>query len=158
MPLTEFAIYLVHIFAVISWVGAMYFNLVLIFPSYRAGASSIREEARLYQVQGTRAARWLYAFIVFTLVSGVLLVAMGISVWDSPLLKIKMMLLSVMTACHLIGSYFVWPRIMFATDTEVRGYLNLYQVSMLVSATMGSLAILLTYFSHLNVNFYGVTL
>lgn len=153
MSFGEFAIYLVHIFAVISWLGAMYFNLVLIFPSYRAGAADIRQESRMYQVQGTRAAYWLYAFIGFTLASGALLVFFKGSELNSQLAVAKVALLMMMAGCHLIGSYYIWPRIMFAMGDEARSYLTGYKLTMLVSATLGSLAILITYLDHLDVNF-----
>jgi len=149
MSVVECAFYLVHVFATISWLGAMYFNLVLIFPSYRAGAKDIQQERRMYQVQGTRAAYWLYAFIIFTFSSGIFLaVVQERSVLDS-FLVIKISLLAVMAACHLIGSYFIWPRIMFSLGDEVRRYLNRYQFTMLVSAALGSLVVVITYVEHL---------
>jgi len=148
MDVVLLALYLCHVFALISWLGAMYFNLVLIFPGYRRASSNIDEEKRLYQVQGTRAGYWLYAFIAITAVSGVLLVVYqyGAAALATPIYLVKLGLLVLMLACHLVGSWIIWPKIMFALGQEARAPLNAYKLSMLVSATAGSFLIALSYY------------
>lgn len=138
-------ILLVHVFVIVSWLGAMFFNLVLIFPAYKAVSSGIEQEVQLYKVQGTRAAPWLYCFMVLTLISGVYLSFFSATALPLTVVYIKLFLLSMMVLCHLFGSYFVWPRIMFALGEEARGWLNWYQMSMLASASLGSVAIIVTY-------------
>lgn len=153
MDWIQLTLMLSHVFAVISWLGAMYFNLVLIFPGYRRATDSIDAEKHLYQVQGTRAGYWLYAFIGITAVTGLLMVATrsGSASWQDPSLLdqrylIKTLLLVLMAGCHLVGSYVIWPRIMFALGDEARAPLNAYKLTMLVSATLGSLLVVLSYY------------
>lgn len=155
MHFLQLILHLVHVFAVISWLGAMYFNLVLIFPGYRQAATDIQQEKRLYQVQGTRAGRLLYAFIFFTFASGVglALLAPQASSFYSVDSLIKLTLLIIMVGCHLTGSYYYWPRIMFSTGSEVKSLLFGYKVTMLISAALGSLVVVLTYFWKLDTIF-----
>lgn len=138
---------LCHVFAVISWLGAMYFNLVLIFPGYRQSASTSREEVKLFKVQGTRAAPWLYAFIIFTFLSGIgyIFFSEDLDRLFSAQLIIKEVCLLGMLMCHLIGSFYVWPRIMFASDNEIRSYLFQYKITMFISAALGSIAVITSY-------------
>ncbi len=147
MKLVQLTLLLGHVFAVISWLGAMYFNLVLIFPGYRRATDTIDAEKHLYQVQGTRAGYWLYAFIGITATTGLLLVLTnpGASLLDGKYL-IKASLLALMAGCHLVGTYLIWPRIMFALGDEARAPLNAYKLTMLVSGALGSLLVVLTYY------------
>ena len=148
MQFFEVSIQLIHVFAVISWLGAMYFNLVLIFPTYKAAFTDIEQEKRMYQVQGTKAAYWLYAFIFFTSFSGAIFVYLGDVVIDSFLI-IKVSFLLIMLAMHLFGSYYIWPRIMFAVGSEVRSLIFLYKGTMFISAFIGTMAVSLSYSKHL---------
>jgi uncharacterized membrane protein len=134
---------LVHVFAMLSWIGAMYFNLTLLFPMYQAQGES--GYAALMQAQGTRAAPLLYLLIVTTLASGAALALMAGGSPVAPLTLAKSACLLVMVACHLYGSFRLWPRVFFALDAEKPALFLAYRVSMFVSASAGTLAIILTY-------------
>jgi hypothetical protein len=56
-------------------------------------------------------------------------------------------LIVLMLAMHVWGSFGLWPRIHFAVETEWPGLFRQYQLSILVSSTFGIMAILLTYLS-----------
>ena len=134
---------LIHVFSMLSWVGAMYFNLTLLFPMYQAQGGT--RYADLMQAQGTRAAPLLYTLIALTMVSGFGLVFTGGEAPLSPLAVAKASLLLLMLACHLYGSLFLWPRVFFALDREKAAIFFAYRVSMFISATAGTCAIVLTY-------------
>src|SRR5437016_13781809 len=63
---------LVHVFSMLSWLGAMYFNLTLLFPMYKSRPRN--SYAELMQEQGTRAAPLLYLLIFLTASSGLAIV------------------------------------------------------------------------------------
>lgn len=134
---------LVHVFAMLSWLGAMYFNLVLLFPMYQSRSGN--GYAEMMQAQGTRAAPLLYALIVLTLSSG-----LGLA-WQSgfdtshALMQWKFACLILMLSCHLYGSLVIWPRVFFALDREKQQLFFTYKISMLISATAGTIAVVLTY-------------
>jgi uncharacterized membrane protein len=134
---------LVHVIAMLSWIGAMYFNLTLLFPMYKAqGAVRYGE---LMQAQGTRAAPLLYLLIFLTFGSGIALSLLGPIAPTSPLALAKTGCLVLMLACHLYGSLVLWPRAFFALDSEKAAIFFAYRVSMFFSAGAGTVAIVLTY-------------
>jgi uncharacterized membrane protein len=134
---------LVHVIAMLSWIGAMYFNLTLLFPMYKAQGGT--RYAELMQAQGTRAAPLLYLLIALTFGSGLALSFSGPVVPISPLALAKGGCLLVMLTCHLYGSLVLWPRVFFALDSEKASLFFVYRVSMFVSASAGTVAIVLTY-------------
>lgn len=134
---------LTHVIAMLSWIGAMYFNLTLLFPMYQAQGGT--RYAELMQAQGTRAAPLLYLLIVLTMASGAGLAYLGKEPLLSPLALAKAALLLVMLACHLYGSLVLWPRVFFALEREKAAIFVAYRVSMLLSASAGTCAIVLTY-------------
>ncbi len=136
-------IVLVHVFSMLSWLGAMYFNLVLLFPMYRSRAGN--GYAELMQAQGTRAAPLLYALIFLTMVSGTALALhQGINL-NSTSFMLKMGTWVGMLAMHLYGSFVIWPRVFFALDSEKGALFFRYKISMLISATLGSCAVIFSY-------------
>lgn len=134
---------LVHVFAMLSWIGAMYFNLTLLFPMYKAQGGTMY--ADLMQAQGTRAAPLLYTLIALTMASGVGLSLLGGTPPASLLAVAKGACLLLMLACHLYGSLVLWPRVFFALDAEKARLFFAYRLSMFVSAAVGTCAIVLTY-------------
>ncbi|MGZ8288954.1 MAG: hypothetical protein ACXW3B_07055 [Telluria sp.] len=134
---------LTHVIAMLSWIGAMYFNLTLLFPMYKAQGGT--RYADLMQSQGTRAAPLLYLLIALTMASGVGLALAGNEAPMSPLQVAKGGLLLLMLACHLYGSLVLWPRVFFALEREKPAIFLAYRVSMFISATAGTCAIVLTY-------------
>lgn len=134
---------LTHVIAMLSWIGAMYFNLTLLFPMYKA-QGGIRY-AELMQSQGTRAAPLLYLLIALTLASGVGLAVQSSAGLPMPLQAAKGALLLLMLACHLYGSLVLWPRVFLALDREKPAIFFSYRVSMFISASAGTCAIVLTY-------------
>ncbi|MBC3873438.1 hypothetical protein [Undibacterium flavidum] len=134
---------LVHVFAMLSWLGAMYFNLVLLFPMYQSRGGN--GYAELMQTQGTRAAPLLYLLIAFTMSSGLGLAwQSGIGI-DNHWAQIKFACLVLMLACHLYGSLVIWPRVFFALDREKPRLFFIYKISMLCSASAGTIAVVLSY-------------
>lgn len=132
-----------HVFAVISWVGAMYFNLTLLFPMYRSRGQS--EYAELMMDQGTRAYGLLYTLVALTAVSGAVLAFMSNAWSKSPgWLLLKAGLWGLMLMTHLIGTLRIWPRVFFALPSETDGLFFRYRVWMAVSAAAGSLAVILS--------------
>lgn len=134
---------LVHVFAMLSWLGAMYFNLVLLFPMYKSRGGN--GYAELMQAQGTRAAPLLYALIVLTMTSGLGLAWQADLDPSNTLVQIKFACLILMLSCHLYGSLVIWPRVFFALDHEKHRLFFIYKISMLISATAGTIAVILTY-------------
>lgn len=134
---------LIHVFAIISWLGAMYFNLTLIFPMYKSHQGTTYAE--LMQEQGTRAAPLLYALIILTVVSGIWLANIAGQQLVSYWMLGKLGCLLLMVACHLYGSFVLWPRVFLALPQERDNLFYIYKLSMLVSATAGSIAVVLTY-------------
>jgi uncharacterized membrane protein len=134
---------LTHVFAMLSWIGAMYFNLTLLFPMYQAQGGT--RYADLMQAQGNRAAPLLYTLIVLTMASGIGLALTGSAAPLAPLQVAKGALLLLMLACHLYGSLVLWPRVFLALDQEKPAIFFAYRVSMFISATAGTFAIVLTY-------------
>ena len=134
---------LVHVFAMLSWLGAMYFNLVLLFPMYQSRGGN--GYAELMQSQGTRAAPLLYLLIALTTISG-----LGLA-WQSGMeinhhwAQLKFFCLILMLACHLYGSLVIWPRVFFALDHEKPRLFFIYKISMLCSASAGTIAVVLSY-------------
>ncbi|WP_432719544.1 hypothetical protein R0381_000322 [Jeongeupia wiesaeckerbachi] len=134
---------LVHVIAMMSWVGAMYFNLTLLFPMYKSQGGN--RYADLMQAQGTRAAPLLYLLIVLTLVSGGCLAMLGNASLAQPQTLAKLVCLLLMLGCHLYGSLVLWPRVFFALDSEKEGLFFAYRLSMFVSASAGTAAIIASY-------------
>ena len=134
---------LVHVIAMLSWIGAMYFNLTLLFPMYKA-QGAVRYGEPL-QAQGTPAAPLLYLLIFRTFGSGIALSLLGPVAPTSPLALAKTGCLALMLACHLYGSLVLWPRAFFALDSEKAAIFFAYRVSMFFSAGAGTVAIVLTY-------------
>lgn len=134
---------LVHVFAMLSWLGAMYFNLVLLFPMYQSRGGS--NYAELMQAQGTRAAPLLYLLIALTMASGLGLAWQGGIENGHPWTIVKFTCLIVMLACHLYGSFVIWPQVFFALDHEKNRLFFIYKISMLCSASAGTIAVLLSY-------------
>lgn len=134
---------LVHVFAMLSWLGAMYFNLVLLFPMYQSRDGN--GYAELMQAQGARAAPLLYLLIAFTMISGLALTwQSGIAI-DNHWARLKFACLTLMLACHLYGSLVIWPRVFFALDREKPRLFFIYKISMLCSASAGTIAVVLSY-------------
>ena len=112
-----------HIIAVISWLGAMYFNLVLLFPMYRGEGPDAY--LRLMQAQGTRAGRPLYLFIALTAGTGILLSMQELG--DYPMKSwvwTKIGLWAGMLALHLYGTVSLWPRIHLSLPSEAVSLFN----------------------------------
>lgn len=137
------ALVLTHVIAMLSWIGAMYFNLTLLFPMYKAQGGT--RYADLMQSQGTRAAPLLYLLIALTLASGAGLVVQDSAAALLPLQAAKGALLLLMLACHLYGSLVLWPRVFLALEREKPAIFLTYRVSMFISASAGTCAIVLTY-------------
>ena len=134
---------LTHVFAMLSWLGAMYFNLVLLFPMYKSRGSE--GYAELMQAQGTRAAPLLYALIFLTIASGFGLYLQTGQALANRWLVGQVSCVMLMLACHLYGSFVIWPRVFFALNEEREQLFFTYKISMLISATAGTVAVLLTY-------------
>lgn len=142
--LTPFRVALaVHVISMMSWVGAMYFNLVLLFPMYRSRGQS--EYGELMMEQGTRAVRLLYLLVSLTLLSGVALAWLTEAWVRAPLwLALKGGLWLLMLATHLVGTLRIWPKVFFALPAEVNPLLFRYRCWMALSAGAGTIAILLS--------------
>jgi hypothetical protein len=141
------AVLTVHIVSMMSWVGAMYFNLVLLFPMYRSKGEA--QYGDLMMEQGTRAVYLLYLLVVLTLLSGALLSWMT-HVWAvAPVwFAVKVGLWLVMLAAHLVGTLRIWPKVFFALPKELVSLLFYYRCWMAVSAGAGTVAIVLSVFMH----------
>ncbi|MBM3117040.1 hypothetical protein [Jeongeupia naejangsanensis] len=134
---------LVHVIAMMSWIGAMYFNLTLLFPMYKSQGGN--RYADLMQAQGTRAAPLLYLLIVLTLMSGIGLALLGSQPFFAPEAISKTIGLLLMAGCHLYGSLVLWPRVFFALDSEKESLFSVYRLSMFISASLGTGAIVASY-------------
>lgn len=134
---------LTHVIAMLSWIGAMYFNLTLLFPMYRAQGTD--RYAELMQAQGARAAPLLYLLIVLTFGTGLALALGSPDAQPEALVLAKGACLLLMLACHLYGSLALWPRVFLALDQEKPALFARYRWSMFASASAGTLAIALTY-------------
>lgn len=134
---------LVHVIAMLSWLGAMYFNLVLLFPMYQSRGDTAYAE--LMQAQGTRAAPLLYLLITFTLISGAGLVWQNEIGMSNTWTQIKFTCLVLMLISHLYGSLVIWPHVFFALDREKNRLFFIYKISMLCSASAGTIAVVLSY-------------
>ena len=134
---------LVHVFAMLSWLGAMYFNLVLLFPMYQSRGD--KGYAELMQTQGTRAAPLLYLLIAFTMISGLSLAWQNGLSLNNTWAQIKLTCLILMLVSHLYGSLVIWPRVFFALDSEKNRLFFIYKISMLFSASAGTIAVVLSY-------------
>lgn len=143
MPRLQVALIVIHVLCTSSWLGAMAFNLVLLFPMYRARPGG--EGAELMQSQGTRAAPLLYLLIAGTAASGVALAVLSPCPLDAGTQATKLACLVLMLACHLWGSLVVWPRVFLALDAEKGRLFAVYQLSMLLSAAAGTVALVATY-------------
>jgi uncharacterized membrane protein len=144
IALSPFQIVLaIHVISMMSWVGAMYFNLVLLFPMYRSRGQS--EYGELMMEQGTRAVYLLYLLVVLTLVSGVGLAWLTHAWVRAPFwLALKGGLWLLMLATHLVGTLRIWPKVFFALPAETNQLLFRYRCWMAVSASAGTIAIVLS--------------
>ena len=134
---------LVHVFSMLSWLGAMYFNLTLLFPMYKSRPRN--GYAELMQEQGTRAAPLLYLLIFLTASSGLAIVLPGGIPLGAPWIMGKIGCWLVMLGCHLYGSFSIWPRVFLALDGERQNLFFTYKLTMLVSAAAGTIAVVLGY-------------
>lgn len=133
----------VHVISMMSWVGAMYFNLVLLFPMYRSRGAA--EYCELMMEQGTRAVKLLYLLVALTLLSGVALAWLTHAWVKAPVwLAVKGGLWLLMLATHLVGTMRIWPKVFFALPAEINPLLFRYRCWMALSAGAGTVAILLS--------------
>jgi len=140
---------LVHVFAMLSWLGAMYFNLTLLFPMYRSRPG--KGYADLMQEQGSRAAPLLYLLIFATGLSGMALLAIDHTPLNSVWAISKIACWGLMLACHLYGSFSIWPRVFLALNEEKNQLFFTYKMSMFTSATAGTVAVLLGYLKNIGI-------
>jgi uncharacterized membrane protein len=144
-------LYVTHYLSIAVWVGVMLFNLIVNFPAIRDRARSANEFAGAMGAQARRAGPWLYALVVLTFGSGWLLQLLvpqqgGAGLPDS-VVVIKIACIAAMLAFHLYGTMRLWPQIYFALDEERAPLLLRYQLAMVASATLGIVAILVSYWS-----------
>jgi len=140
---------LVHVFAMLSWLGAMYFNLTLLFPMYQSRPE--KGYAELMQEQGTRAAPLLYLLIFTTGVSGIALLLVNRTPLNSVWVISQIACWVVMLACHLYGSFSIWPRVFLALHKEKKQLFSIYKISMFTSATAGTVAVVLGYLKNIGI-------
>ena len=144
LGITAFQLVLaIHVISMMSWVGAMYFNLVLLFPMYRSRGPT--EYSELMMEQGTRAVHLLYLLVALTLLSGVALTWITHAWVTAPLwLAVKGSLWLLMLATHLVGTLRIWPKVFFALPAEINSLLFRYRCWMALSAGAGTIAIVLS--------------
>jgi hypothetical protein len=134
---------LIHVISMLSWLGAMYFNLTLLFPMYRSRPQALYAE--LMQEQGARAAPLLYLLIFATALSGVALAVLDRTPLDSAFLMGEALCWAVMLCCHLYGSLSIWPRVFLALSEEKGRLFFIYKISMFTSAAAGTAAVAFAY-------------
>ena len=143
-------LHVTHYLSVAVWVGVMLFNLIVNFPALRERAATPVEFASAMAAQARRAGPWLYALVVLTLGSGLLLHAIdpGTAVrMPAAVTWLKGGCIAAMLAVHLYGSLRLWPQIHFALDSERPALLLRYQLAMVASSALGLAAIIASYWT-----------
>ena len=125
--------YIVHFLSLCTWIGAMFFNLVLQFPLLKSRSKTISEYAKWMGQQATLAAKWLYLCVVLTLSSGLLLAYYNDMPSDYVIVKI--IFFACMLSLHLFSSFYLWPRIFLSTENELKKLFFLYRGSIWLSST-----------------------
>lgn len=141
--------HVIHITSVCVWIGVMFFNLIIGFPMFKARSHNTEEYCQWLSEQGTRAAPWLYLLIGLTFFSGWALYYLSPSMPEGPIktsfksyFLMQNAQLFAMFCCHWYATRSIWPRIFFATDSELPALILKYQASILASTAIGMTAIL----------------
>ena len=142
------ALYVTHYLSIAVWVGVMLFNLIVNFPAMRSRANTPGEFTAAMAAQAQRAGPWLYALVVLTFGSGLILQWIGTApapALPTALVTVKVACLALMLLLHLYGTFRLWPQIYFALDTERGALLVQYQVAMVLSAAFGIVAVVASF-------------
>lgn len=148
--------YTAHFLCLTTWIGVMFFNLIIQFPMLRQRANNNTELAQWMGQQATRAAPWLYLLIAGTLASGWLIFFLkggNVYNWSQnsalAMMASKHGLIFAMLCSHLFASLKIWPKIIFAIDNEIIKLVNQYTVTIVISTVLGVLTVFLSFLGQL---------
>ncbi len=120
MQLAPLILLIIHVVAAITWVGAVFMNTFIDWPSARRSVPDGQFPFRFIMEQGKRVFYAVYTGIAFTWVSGIGLIVLKPPQTSDALLMVggKLALLLLMTGITLYGTFSSWHKLQTSTHTE----------------------------------------
>jgi len=135
----------IHVIAGISWVGTVFTNCFIVWPTLRSMYARQEFPLEFLVTEGRRIAPWVYTAISSMLVSGLALVFLRppatTTAWA--LLAAKTTALLIMAGNTIFGTLVTWPRLQFSTPEETWPLWHGYLIRGFVTFGCGIAAVLM---------------
>jgi len=144
-------ILMVHVVSGALWVGALFMNVLIVWPAAYRWAAGTGFPRSIISLVGMKSAPWLYLGMAGLALSGLALAALdgaaasGLGVW----LWVKIAAATYMIANNVHGTIVTWPKVMLSPETRAWSVWRIYHARAALALLVGILAMAAPYLQRL---------